>query len=386
MPRGQSVPITPEVLDWAIRTSGYTQNEIVAKLEIPASTLRAWITGDEKPGLTVLRRLANILKRPLATFLLPAPPRSVSVHVEFRHPPGETRRSLNSVEAKSLREASRIQRGVASILSQLGEPPAPFSSVSTADDHERVATEERQIIRVSVEDQIRWATHSKALQAWRNALEERGVVVFFLPMGKDSSRGFSLWNEHAPLLAVNTHWNNQARIFTIFHEYAHLITRTSSSCLGHVSARIRSGEDHVERWCERFAAAFLAPWNAIEDLAARRFGWQRGAEIRNLVLPRKLANAFHISLRAMTLRLIDHGVASWDLYKQIPDYVDDKSGGGGGEGRTRLQIRKDEYGGQTTRAMVRGLEREIVGRTDVLSYLDVTDTDLDSLVSDSRRS
>lgn len=383
MPRGKLVPITVEVLDWAIRTSGYSQNEIAEKLGISTATLRAWMDGNEQPGLTLLRRLASILKRPLATFLLPAPPRSVSVHVEFRHPPGETRRSLNSVETSSLREASRVQRGLASVLSQLGEPPIPFSSVSTADDYERVATEERQVIRVSLEEQIRWATHSQALQAWRNALEERGITVFFLPMGKDSSRGFSLWNEYAPLLTVNTHWNTQARIFTIFHEYAHLITRTSSSCLGHVSARIRSGEDHVERWCERFAAAFLAPWSAIEEIATQRFGWQTGKEVESLALPRKLANTFHISLRAMTLRLIDHGVANWDLYKQIPDYVDDKGGGGGGEGRTRLQIRKDEYGSHTTRVMIKGLESEVLGRTDVLSYLDVTDKDLDSLVSDS---
>lgn len=383
MPRGRPVPITPEVLDWAIRTSGYSQNEIADKLDISPSTLRSWIAGNEKPGLTGLRRLAILLKRPLATFLLPAPPRSASVHVEFRHPPGEARRSLNSVEVNNLREASRIQRGLASILSQIGEPSIPFPSVSTSDDHERVAAEERQRIRLAVEDQFRWSTHSQAIQAWRNALEQRGLIVFFLPMGKESSRGFSLWNEYAPLITVNTHWNHQARIFTLFHEYAHLITRTSSSCLGHISARIRPGEDHVERWCERFAAAFLAPWRTIENVATQRFGWQLGREIHDLALARKLANTFHISLRAMTLRLIDHGIASWDLYGQIPEYIDNKGGGGGGEGRTRLRIRQDEYGDQTTRVFIKGLQHDVLGRTDVLSYLDVTDTDLDSLVSES---
>jgi len=89
----------------------------------------------------------------------------------------------------------------------------------------------------------------------------------------------------------------------------------------------------------------------------------------------------------MTLRLIDHGVATWDLYRQIPEYVDDKSGGGGGGGRSRLQIRRDEYGDQAARVMIRGLEKDVLSRTDVLSYLDVADSDLDSLASlmDRRR-
>lgn len=387
MPRGTPVPITPEVLDWAIRTSGYGENEVAEKLGISTSTLKAWLSGAEKPGLTLLRHLAAVLKRPLATFLLPNSPRSATIHVEFRHPPGNPRRHLNAVEATYLREASRLQRGLAWIQSQIGESPVPFPSVSTADDHERVAEEERQRIRVSIEEQLQWDSSSQALRAWRRAFEERGIVVCFFPMGKNSSRGFSLWNEYAPLLAVNTHWNYQARTFTLLHEYAHLITRTSSSCVGHVSARIRPGEDQVERWCERFAAAFLAPWRAIESLLTQKLRWRFGTQIEDIGIARKLANSFHISVRAMTLRLIDHGVATWDLYRQIPEYVDDKSGGGGGGGRSRLQIRRDEYGDQAARVMIRGLEKDVLSRTDVLSYLDVADSDLDSLASlmDRRR-
>lgn len=381
MARSTPIPITPEVLDWAIRTSGYAQSEIADGLGISTATLKAWLSGNEKPGLTPLRHLAAFLKRPLATFLLPAPPRSASIHVEFRHPPGETRRSLNAVEMNYLREASRLQRGIAWVLSQVGEAPLPFSSVSTLDDHERVAGEERQRLRVSIEEQLRWATHSQALQAWRSAFEQRGIIVCLLPMGKDSSRGFSLWNEYAPLLAVNTRWNQQARIFTLFHEYAHLITRTSSSCVGHISVRIRPGEDQVERWCERFAAAFLAPWRAIESMLTQNFRWRVGTQIDDLRTAQKLANKFHISVRAMTLRLIDHNVATWDLYKQIPEYVDDKSGGGGGGGRTRLQIRQDEYGDHPSRVLIRALQNDVLSRTDVLSYLDVADSDLDSLTS-----
>ena len=68
-------------------------------------------------------------------------------------------------------------------------------------------------------------------------------------------------------------------------------------------------------------------------------------------------------------------------HKQIPEYVDDKSGGGGGGGRTRLQFRQDEYGDHPSRVLIRALQNDVLSRTDVLSYLDVADSDLDSLTS-----
>ena len=381
MPRGRPVPITPSVLDWAISNSGYSRQEVSEKLGVSIAVLKAWLGGTEQPTLTPLRELANVLKRPLATFLLPNPPRSTVGRIEFRHPPGEGRTALNSVEIANLREASRLQEGLAWILSELGDTPVSFPIHSISSDYVRIAQEERERLGVTIQQQLQWTNASQALNAWRRALEEKGVMVLLLSIGSSSSRGFSLWNDYAPIIAANTHWNNQARIFTLFHEYAHLITRTSSSCTGHVAHRIRQGEDPVERWCERFAAAFLAPWEDVQRSLIGVCGWSRGEVIRDLSVLRKLANLFRISLRAMALRLIDHDVAGWDLYSQIPLRADGKPAGGGGGGRNRLQIRLDEYGLKPARIFVRGLHNDVLSRTDVLDYLDIGDSDLDFVES-----
>lgn len=381
MPRGQTVPITPEVLDWALRTSGHTRQEIAERLGVTDQTIAAWLSGSQKPTLTPLRHLATFLRRPLATFLLPASPRTGAQQVEFRRPPDEERRSLNPVEQENLREASRLQRGIAWILSEIGEEPVDLARVAIERDHDTVAEEFRGRLGISVDEQLEWDSDSQTLQAWRDALHRNRVIVLLLPMGTSSSRGFSLWNDYAPLIAVNTHWNYAARIFTLFHELAHLATRTNSVCSEHTSASLRQGEDPVERWCERFAASFLAPWRAVETVLEERFAWRRGTTVDDLNIARRLAARFHISLRAMTLRLIDHNVARWDLYSQIPRYADQKRGGGGGEGRRRLQIRLDEYGDRTANVFLKGLREEVVSRTDVLSYLDIADSDLDYLES-----
>jgi Zn-dependent peptidase ImmA (M78 family) len=288
---------------------------------------------------------------------------------------------LNSAEITHLREASRLQEGLAWILSELGEMPISFPTHLTSSDPVRIAGEERARLGVTTQQQLQWSSASQALNAWRKVLEGKGVMVLLLSIGSSSSRGFSLWNDYAPLIAANTHWNNQARTFTLFHEYAHLITRTSSSCTGHIAHRIRQGEDPIERWCERFAAAFLAPWEDVQRSLIETCGWSRGEVVRDLRVLRKLANLFRISLRAMTLRLIDHDIAGWDLYSQIPSQADGKPAGGGGGGRNRLQIRLDEYGSKPAQIFVRGLHNDVLSRTDVLDYLDIGDSDLDFVES-----
>ncbi len=379
MPRGRAVPVTTEVLKWAIRTSGHTTQEVAERLHVSNETIAAWLSGTQKPTLTPLRQLASFLRRPFAAFFLPAPPRTADQQFEFRRPPDDARRALNPVEIENLREASRLQRGVGWILAELVEGSVHLPTYTIQQAHEVIAQEFRRTLGITVQEQLAWSSDSRALQAWRDALHANRVIVLMLPMGSSSCRGFSLWHEVAPLIAVNTHWNYSARIFTLFHELAHLITRTNSVCSEHTSARLRQGEDAVERWSERFAAAFLAPWRDLERVLLEQFAWHRGAIIDDLNVARRLANKFHISLRAMTLRLIDHDVARWELYRQIPRHLEQKRGGGGGEGRRRLQIRLDEYGDRVAEVFAKSLREEIMSRTDVLSYLDVADSDLDRL-------
>jgi len=70
MPKGTSVPITPSVLEWAIKESGYSLAAVAEKIKVPSETLLTWVRGNAEPKLTEFRRLATLLKRTPATFLL----------------------------------------------------------------------------------------------------------------------------------------------------------------------------------------------------------------------------------------------------------------------------------------------------------------------------
>ena len=375
MPGKRTVPVTAAVVDWAIRESGYSLEDLAAKLRIPPETLRAWAGGEEQPGLTHLRALAAKLKRPLAAFLLPEPPVLPQPAVAFRSPPGTERRQLNPIERRYLREAGRLQRFLSWIAKELGEEPVVLPPEHVDADPEGAAARVRAPFGVTLEQQERWASARAAFAAWRQALEDEGVLVFAFSMGQTSCRGFSLSDDYAPLVAVNTAWLASARIFTLFHEYGHLVTRTDSACLQGTRRWTSQAADGPERWCELFAAALLMPSDAVRQyLAQRRDG--RPDRVISTV-----ANYFSVSQRAAALRLVKLGYITWDDYEALPPFEPKPSGSG--MGRDRTQLREDQYGSRTTGLVGHALRREVIGRGDVLDYLDVPESAIDRLTSTS---
>ena len=376
MGRATYVHITPKVLAWAIQESGYDTGEVADRLKIAPQTLAHWMVGRERPTLTRFRKLTALLKRPEATFFLPAPPPSSLPKVEFRHPPGSTRQALNPEELRWLREARRLQKAASWVQQELGESPVPVPRWGLDADPEEVGAAMRSRVGISIADQLGWGNLSQAQKAWREALESTGVLVFLLALGKGSCRGFSLWDEWSPVIAVNTAWNQEARIFTLLHEYGHLITRTSSACVEPWRQTLPMQTDAAERWCERFAAVVLMPWSDVERVLRAELGWKPGKVVDTLDAVKRVARKFKTSLRATALRLITHEVATWDLYKQIPPVADQKDGGGGGSARVRSEIREDQYGQRTARLFKEALHRDVLSRDDVLSYLDIPDAAL----------
>ncbi len=134
MSRATLVPITPAVLGWAIRESGYSPEEVAERVGVSPDTLGSWLARTAQPDLTRFKKLVSVLKRPSATFLLPGPPTLVRPQVEFRHPPDSGRTLLNPVEQRYLREASRLQRALAWVLGELQEEPTPLPRAVVGSD------------------------------------------------------------------------------------------------------------------------------------------------------------------------------------------------------------------------------------------------------------
>ena len=253
----KNVPISGSVLGWAREEAGFTRRGLAERAKLSVEDIEAWEAGAGLPTKGQFSTLVKILKRPSAVFFLPEPPSSASMPTTLRRAPGLGAHKLGPDEMHQIRWARRLQEIMSWVLKDDGQKPAALNQYSVRSNPVELADLDRKRSGIPTAEQLAWPSPSTAFHAWRNYLEQQSVLVLQLSMGKNNIRGFGAWDEYAPLVAVNTAYHPTARIFTLFHEVGHLLTRTDAACSSFV---LPDGHDiEAERWCERYAASFLLP-------------------------------------------------------------------------------------------------------------------------------
>lgn len=244
---------TPAVLSWARQASGLSLEEAAERSHIDESFLGECEAGTSRLTLHQLRELARIYKRPLGIFYLPEPPRDYSPVVDFRRATeGHAQKSPDLTY--EIRHAGERREIAIELLELAGEeiPTFPISATLRT-SAERLGDAIRGFLGVSIQQQIAWESESQAYSEWRSTFEAHGVLVFQATgVSIQEARGFSIATMPLPAVAVNSQDTHAGRLFTLFHELAHICLRTSGIC-------DFSDAQQTEVYCNAVAAAALLP-------------------------------------------------------------------------------------------------------------------------------
>ena len=90
MPASIPALVTPAVLKWARKESGYDPERAAKQAGVPPEKLLAWEEEETeaKPTLRQAQALAKFYHRPLGVFFLPQPPSLPPLAAEYRRLPG----------------------------------------------------------------------------------------------------------------------------------------------------------------------------------------------------------------------------------------------------------------------------------------------------------
>ena len=376
----RTVPITAEVLAWAREEAGLTQVELAERTRFDVEWVQAWENAEARPTKGQFSKLVAALKRPSALFFLPEPPVEAGMPTTFRSAQALGDHRLGPDETRQIRWARRLQELAAWVLRDADSFQIRLDQYRLGQDPIKIAAVERSKSGISTADQLAWSNPSEAFRAWRSHLEDQGILVMQLSMGKNNIRGFGAWNDYAPLVAVNTAYHPTARIFTLFHEVAHLLTRTDAACQNFV---VPSQKDQsVERWCERFAASYLLPEEALKRVAAN-YGATPDSPTADADTARLIANRFSVSTRATAIRLQETGIAEKTLYSAVVsqlaarDWNDASGGGGGGEPASEKRIR--QFGTRLPGTLLEAAGRGRLTIRDLADHLALNTGQLDDL-------
>jgi Zn-dependent peptidase ImmA (M78 family) len=235
----------------------------------------------ERPTATQLEKLADAVKRPVATFFLPTPPAEQPLPVDFRRPfPATAVQPLSHSARLAIRRARRLQ-GIFAELGSHVTPTIPGIDFSRRQPAEVAARLARESLRVSLEEQAKWREPENALKVWRSRVEDLGLLVFQLGMPKEEVSGFSLSGE-AQAIVLNKKDHHARRCFTLFHEWAHLLLGEPGLCFVD-EGRTERADESVEVFCNAFAVDQPASLERAVEEGARRFAVSRYVILRRFL-------------------------------------------------------------------------------------------------------
>ena len=295
--------VNPEVLKWARETSGVPIEDAAKRLKVLPSAYSRWEAQEAFLTLAQARSLASYFKRPLAAFLLPGPPPEPSPPRDFRTLPG-TEGQFDRKTLLAIRKALRLQSLAKDLMQGLGRETAPqLGKAKFSEQPEQAALSERARLGIDIERQQEWKDEWEAFREWRAAIERHNVLVFQLPMPVEDARGFSLADREPYAVVASSSDAVRARIFTLFHEFAHLLLRTPGVCLPQLDKSPQNNEPELERWCNRFAGTFLIPDSGVSIASRNRGGELTGEALRDAV--EDIARRFKVSQQVALWRLRD---------------------------------------------------------------------------------
>nr|WP_319376573.1 ImmA/IrrE family metallo-endopeptidase [uncultured Methanoregula sp.] len=179
-----------------------------------------------------------------------------------------------------------------------------------------MARQERERSGIRIYGDSAGITPVKAFDIWREWLESRNISVLKIKMPVDEARGFSLTDGEPYVIVVNSGDADRARLFTLFHEYAHILLNMPVVCnQGENDLNEYSG---VEHWCNHFAGAFLAPQEEIEENPVIRQAVASGNYLR---AAGSIRQRFLISKEAGLMRLLTLKKISLAQYIQGRDQL-----------------------------------------------------------------
>ena len=308
--------IKPELLIWARESAGLSIEVAAKKVGVKQDRLNKWEKGELQPTIKQLRTLGKIYKRPLAVFYLPKPPKKFQPPREFRQFPGTGIYEYSPNLRFEIRRAEDRRQIALDLYQLLGESPSEINiSIELSDKPENKASEIRELLGISYETQVNLRYYYEAFNHWKKVLEDSGILIFQAPnIDLNEMRAFSISDSPLPVIVLNVKDSPSARIFSLLHEFIHILLKKGGLCDLEEEGLPSPEEQKIEVFCNRVAGAILIP---EEKLSSEKIVLEKGyyAEWEDAEI-KQLANRYKVSREVALRRLLIAGHITIEFYRQ----------------------------------------------------------------------
>ena len=203
-------------------------------------------------------------------------------------------------------------------------------------------------------------------------------------MPVEDARGFVFVDEYPNVVVVNTKDNIEARIFSLMHEFAHILLGESVIDLPDATYIYK---DKVEKWCNEFSSTFLLPKN----LAKSAFDTNKENLTKKETL-KYLSNKYKVSKAMLVLNMLKLKYIEKNDYDAIlarfkkeeikPKKEGEKVTGGGIPSEVKCL---SEVGNKFVSLVANNYDKEYITYSDALNYLSIKSRNFDKVLSKAKK-
>ncbi len=316
--------VKPDILRALREMSGFQCKEVeeqARKLQrahyavVTCEQLEQWERGVSSPELKHLETLAEVYGCPVGHFFLQKVPQPVEPMSYRGLAPGKESR-LSPLSRRTLRRFFNLSQWLTTLLEEHAILWEVKIRPVTTFTLEALVEQERRRLGDTEHGRLQWLSPDDAFAWWRQRIEAQGVFVFEMTMQPNEVRGASRWVDFKyPFILVN-HQDAEAstgRLFTLLHEYAHLLTDYEGiTCDFRGSGRVGLNQESV---ANRFAARMLLPQEEFRRHLADVGRLQYKENWSDTELD-EIRRPFFVSRDVVVITLQDMHLAPPDLYQK----------------------------------------------------------------------
>lgn len=256
------VSVSKEILNWIVAQIQIDElpNQIVEYLNL-------WISEIKSPTFNQIEKVSKATSIPLGYFFLQTPPVEDLSLVEYR--------TIDSIELHNpsrnlidtMHNMDQVQEWMRNHLISEGASPLQFVGCMKSEENYDIFSQKvRDLLGIQLEWQKSVQSAEDAFKIIREQISNIGVVVMMSgivennthrPLSTEEFRAFSIVDDYAPLIFINSNDSVNGKLFSLLHEFAHI-------CIGENSLfndRYNTGKQIKgnETICNAVAAEILVP-------------------------------------------------------------------------------------------------------------------------------
>lgn len=309
------VAVSKEILEWVI--SQIRMEDVSSAV---TQRLLQWYNGEKTPTFNQVEETSRATGIPLGYFFLTTPPKEDLSLLDYR--------TIDSLELQkpsrnlidTIHHMEQIQDWAKEELTSAGATALDFvGSLSDGNQVDPFVSKTRELLNLSLD----WFNQSKSpedsFRRIRTNISNAGVIVMMSgivgnnthrPLVIDEFRAFAIVDNYAPLIFINSNDFTNGRLFSLLHEFVHILMGKNNFYNDRYSSHGRVNP--AETICNAVAAEVLVPdtlfinkWH--EDIR------QNDAEstITNL------SKFFKCGMTVIARKALDHQFITNQLYNKI---------------------------------------------------------------------